>query len=237
MANCDANLLEFQLQTQLNPNEGHLHAVSIDFTLRFQLTLPANMMKSIWNLKNIRYIQIDRFAICAFNFRFSNSRVRVFVCRMQRTGQIFYVICIANQKLTIKWVKASSFVKFTDQPSKQATTMTGRGTKRRGRPPKTQTLDRQSAKYNHSAMRKPKYVTDSQFSTPSASRASSPQGSDSSRHRGRPSTSRKTSTRGGRGRKRGSTNASTRKSECLWFDQFFLTISMSVDCCIPLAVL
>lgn len=90
--------------------------------------------------------------------------------------------------------------------------MTGRGTgKRRGRPPKTQTLDRQSAKYNCNSMRKPKYVTDSQFSTPSASRASSPQGSDSSR-RGRPSTSRKVTTRG-RGRKRGSGNQSARKSE------------------------
>lgn len=94
-----------------------------------------------------------------------------------------------------------------------ANKMTGRGTgKRRGRPPKTQTLDRQSAKYNYNSMRKPKYVTDSQFSTPSASRASSPQeGSDTSR-RGRPSTSRKVSTRG-RGRKRGSGHHNARKSE------------------------
>lgn len=89
--------------------------------------------------------------------------------------------------------------------------MTGRGTKRRGRPPKTQQLDRQSVKYCYNSMRKPKYVTDSQFSTPTASRASSPQGSDSSR-RGRPSTSRKVSTRG-RGRKRGSGHHSSRKSE------------------------
>ncbi|XP_055307735.1 nucleosome-remodeling factor subunit NURF301 isoform X2 [Sitodiplosis mosellana] len=88
--------------------------------------------------------------------------------------------------------------------------MTGRGTKRRGRPPKTQQLERQSIKYSYNAMRKPKYVTDSQYSTPNASRASSPQGSDSSR-RGRPSTSRKVSTRG-RGRKRGSGHHSSRKS-------------------------
>lgn len=90
-------------------------------------------------------------------------------------------------------------------------TMTGRGTKRRGRPPKTQQLDRQSVKYTYNSMRKPKYVTDSQFSTPSASRASSPQGSDTSR-RGRPSTSRKATTRG-RGRKRGNGNHNTRKGE------------------------
>lgn len=90
--------------------------------------------------------------------------------------------------------------------------MTGRGTKRRGRPPKTQQLDRQSVKYNYNSMRKPKYVTDSQFSTPSASRASSPgQGSDTSRSRGRPSTSRKVSTRG-RGRKRGNGHHSSKKS-------------------------
>lgn len=83
--------------------------------------------------------------------------------------------------------------------------MTGRGTKRRGRPPKTQTLDRQSAKFNYNTMKKPKYLNDSTFSTPSASRASSPQDSEeSSSRRGRPSTSRKVSTRGGRGRKRGS---------------------------------
>lgn len=94
-----------------------------------------------------------------------------------------------------------------------ASKMTGRGTgKRRGRPPKTQTLDRQSAKYSYNSMRKPKYVTDSQFSTPSASRASSPQdGSDTSR-RGRPSTSRKVPTRG-RGRKRGNGQQSSRKSK------------------------
>lgn len=93
--------------------------------------------------------------------------------------------------------------------------MTGRGTKRRGRPPKTQTLDRQSAKFNYNTMKKPKYLNDSTFSTPTASRASSPQDSEesTSRGRGRPSTSgRKVSTRGGRGRKRGSGNQSTKTS-------------------------
>lgn len=94
--------------------------------------------------------------------------------------------------------------------------MTGRGTKRRGRPPKTQQMDRQSS------LRKPKYVTDSQFSTPSVSRASSPQGSD------RPSTSRKASTRG-RGRKRGSGHHSTRKSKSnLNFFDFNLYIKMVI---------
>lgn len=106
--------------------------------------------------------------------------------------------------------------------------MTGRGTgKRRGRPPKQQTLDRQSAKYNYNSMRKPKYVTDSQFSTPSASRASSPQGSDHSSRRGRPSTSRKVTTRG-RGRKRGSGNHSSRKSEYI-FSSNFINLIFSFD--------
>lgn len=92
--------------------------------------------------------------------------------------------------------------------------MTGRGTKRRGRPPKTANLDRQSAKFNHTTMKKPKYLTESQFSTPSASRASSPQNSDSGsvNRRGRPTTSKKNSTRGGRGRKRGAAHQSTKTS-------------------------
>lgn len=87
--------------------------------------------------------------------------------------------------------------------------MTGRGAKRRGRPPKTPQLDRQSTKFQYHLMKKPKYLMgkepDSQFSTPSASRASSPQGSDGSSRRSisRPSTSRGKSSRGGRGRKRG----------------------------------
>lgn len=99
--------------------------------------------------------------------------------------------------------------------------MTGRGTKRRGRPPKTANMDRQSAKLNYGP-KKSKYLADSQASTPSASRASSPQGSDngSTNRRGRPSTSRKVAARGGastRGRKRGGGNQNnksyTRKSK------------------------
>lgn len=91
--------------------------------------------------------------------------------------------------------------------------MTGRGTKRRGRPPKTANMDRQSAKMNYSS-KKPKYLADSQLSTPSASRASSPQGSDngSANRRGRPSTSRKGGRGGGRGRKRGSGGHQNNKS-------------------------
>uniref|UniRef100_A0A1L8DWQ1 Putative nucleosome remodeling factor subunit n=1 Tax=Nyssomyia neivai TaxID=330878 RepID=A0A1L8DWQ1_9DIPT len=62
--------------------------------------------------------------------------------------------------------------------------MTGRGGKRRGRPPKTPVVERQS-KFQYHLMKKPKYLlnkgSDSQMSTPSASRASSPQGSDGSR--------------------------------------------------------
>lgn len=85
--------------------------------------------------------------------------------------------------------------------------MTGRGGKRRGRPPKIPQLDRTQAKFQYHLMKKPKYLqSDSQFSTPSASRASSPQGSDNSgrtRSISRPSTSRRSSGRGGRGRKRG----------------------------------
>lgn len=62
--------------------------------------------------------------------------------------------------------------------------MTGRGGKRRGRPPKTPVVERAS-KFQYHLMKKPKYLlnkgSDSQMSTPSASRASSPQGSDGSR--------------------------------------------------------
>lgn len=116
----------------------------------------------------------------------------------------------------MKRVNNHKTISSKQKKNHNATTMTGRGTgKRRGRPPKTQTLDRQSAKYNYNSMRKPKYVTDSQFSTPSASRASSPQGSDHSSRRGRPSTSRKSVSTRGRGRKRGSGHHNSRKSKCL----------------------
>uniref|UniRef100_A0A182SQ33 PHD-type domain-containing protein n=1 Tax=Anopheles maculatus TaxID=74869 RepID=A0A182SQ33_9DIPT len=72
--------------------------------------------------------------------------------------------------------------------------------KRRGRPPKTATMERPK-KFQYHLMKKPKYLCkDGQDggSTPSASRASSPHGSEESR----PSTSRRTpATKGTRGRK------------------------------------
>lgn len=109
-------------------------------------------------------------------------------------------------------VKSKAFLLCGNKSRTKFINMTGRGTKRRGRPPKTANMDRQSAKLNYSS-KKPKYLADSQVSTPSASRASSPQGSDngSVNRRGRPSTSKKASTRGaasgsGRGRKRGGGN-------------------------------
>lgn len=97
--------------------------------------------------------------------------------------------------------------------------MTGRGTgKRRGRPPKTQTMER-PAKFQYHLMKKPKYLlnkgSDSQFSTPTASRASSPQDSESSRRSiSRPSTSRGRPKRGrGRGRGGGNISKSTSYSK------------------------
>lgn len=89
--------------------------------------------------------------------------------------------------------------------------MTGRGAKRRGRPPKTPSMERPS-KFQYHLMKKPKYLmnkgSDSQLSTPSASRASSPQDSESSRRSiSRPSTSRAKPGRGStRGRRRGGGN-------------------------------
>uniref|UniRef100_A0AAR5PPQ8 Nucleosome-remodeling factor subunit NURF301 n=1 Tax=Dendroctonus ponderosae TaxID=77166 RepID=A0AAR5PPQ8_DENPD len=65
--------------------------------------------------------------------------------------------------------------------------MSTRGAKKRGRPPKVQVADR-TKKFQYHLMKKPKYLlnyprkeTDSQSSTPSASRASSPQESESRR--------------------------------------------------------
>ncbi|XP_059615017.1 nucleosome-remodeling factor subunit NURF301 isoform X2 [Phlebotomus argentipes] len=79
--------------------------------------------------------------------------------------------------------------------------MSGRGGKRRGRPPKTPVVERAS-KFQYHLMKKPKYLlnkgSDSQMSTPSASRASSPQGSDGSRRSTfRASASKTRKTRGG----------------------------------------
>lgn len=64
--------------------------------------------------------------------------------------------------------------------------MSGRGTKKRGRPPKVSVGDR-PRKFQYHLLKKPKYLlnlnkgSDSQLSTPNASRASSPHGSDGSR--------------------------------------------------------
>lgn len=85
--------------------------------------------------------------------------------------------------------------------------MSGRGAKRRGRPPKTPSMDRQSKKFQYHLLKKPKYLlnrgSDSQLSTPTPSRASSPQGSDGSSRRSisRPSTSRPSVTGGSSSRR------------------------------------
>lgn len=74
--------------------------------------------------------------------------------------------------------------------------MSGRGAKRRGRPPKASPAAEKKFQYN--LLKKPKYLqnNDSRFSTPSASRASSPQDSEESSRR---SYSR-SATKGRRGR-------------------------------------
>lgn len=89
--------------------------------------------------------------------------------------------------------------------------MSGRGSRKRGRPPKTPN-DRAGAKFNYQLLKKPKYLSknsDSQLSTPSASRASSPQESDGSRN------NRKSSNKNrGRGRKSNANSSySSRKSK------------------------
>nr|XP_034840271.1 nucleosome-remodeling factor subunit NURF301 [Maniola hyperantus] len=63
--------------------------------------------------------------------------------------------------------------------------MTGRGAKKRGRPPKSGSFEK-NRKFQYHLLKKPKYlqsqnVSGSLASTPSASRASSPQGSDTSK--------------------------------------------------------
>ncbi|XP_063923379.1 nucleosome-remodeling factor subunit NURF301 isoform X3 [Zophobas morio] len=64
--------------------------------------------------------------------------------------------------------------------------MSTRGLKKRGRPPKVQVAER-TKKFQYHLLKKPKYLlnynkgSDSQSSTPNASRASSPQGSDTGR--------------------------------------------------------
>ncbi|XP_037046022.1 nucleosome-remodeling factor subunit NURF301 isoform X4 [Bradysia coprophila] len=101
--------------------------------------------------------------------------------------------------------------------------MSGRGAKRRGRPPKTPSMDRKS-KFEYHLVKKPKYLmnrgSDSQLSTPNRSRASSPQDSDVSRPSiSRPSTSRlagrRSNTRGAskRGKPSASRNSSYSKKD------------------------
>lgn len=65
--------------------------------------------------------------------------------------------------------------------------MSGRGAKKRGRPPKSGNIEK-NRKFQYHLLKKPKYLQNTQnigtpslISTPSASRASSPQGSDISR--------------------------------------------------------
>lgn len=81
--------------------------------------------------------------------------------------------------------------------------MSGRGAKKRGRPPKVVVQERQK-KFQYHLLKKPKYLlnqiktSDSTASTPSVSRASSPQGSDGSRRSGaRTRGQRKANKRGG----------------------------------------
>uniref|UniRef100_A0A1I8M9X2 Nucleosome-remodeling factor subunit NURF301 n=1 Tax=Musca domestica TaxID=7370 RepID=A0A1I8M9X2_MUSDO len=88
--------------------------------------------------------------------------------------------------------------------------MSGRGSRKRGRPPKTPNERAAGSKFNYQLLKKPKYLSknsDSQ-STPSVSRASSPQESDGSRN------NKKNANRSrGRGRKSNATTSySNRKS-------------------------
>lgn len=105
--------------------------------------------------------------------------------------------------------------------------MSGRGQKKRGRPPKTPVADRDK-KFQYHLLKKPKYLvnrgSDSQLSTPSVSRASSPQGSDGSRRSiSRPSTSRKKRGSGRRGGHSTGSGPYQRRGE------FFLLFAIFVD--------
>ena len=96
--------------------------------------------------------------------------------------------------------------------------MSGRGVKGRGRPrgrpPKA--TSSQDKKFNYNLLKKPKYLqkSDSRFSTPSASRASSPQDSEESSRKSISRRSAAAKTRGRRPTKnsRGGHN-STKKSK------------------------
>lgn len=101
--------------------------------------------------------------------------------------------------------------------------MSGRG-KRRGRPPKAPAVNEK--KFH--LLKKPKYLqNDSQFSTPSASRASSPQDSEES--------SRKSFSRDGTAKKRGrpplktKRGAATSSSYASRRSKFFIDIMNSIN--------
>lgn len=77
--------------------------------------------------------------------------------------------------------------------------MSGRGSRKRGRPPKTPN-ERSAGRFNYQLLKKPKYLSEgkSQPSTPSASRCISPQSDECSRS----STTNNRGSRGKRGRGR-----------------------------------
>jgi len=82
--------------------------------------------------------------------------------------------------------------------------MSGRGSRKRGRPPKTPN-ERASGRFNYQLLKKPKYLSEgkSQPSTPSASRGISPQSDEGSRssHNNHTNRSRGSAAKRGRGRK------------------------------------
>lgn len=126
--------------------------------------------------------------------------------------------------------------------------MSTRTGKRRGRPPKTPVTDR-SSKFQYQLLKKPKYLlnrgSDSQFSTPSASRASSPQNSDdgiASRRtsararRGRPSAG-VTASNSKRGSQAGPSTATTpgRRGELVESGEIVYVVIILI-CCLPLSL-
>ncbi|XP_030386178.1 nucleosome-remodeling factor subunit NURF301 isoform X2 [Scaptodrosophila lebanonensis] len=80
--------------------------------------------------------------------------------------------------------------------------MSGRGSRKRGRPPKTPN-ERSTGRFNYQLLKKPKYLSEgkSQPSTPSASRAISPQSDECSRSSNNNRSSRGSGAKRGRGRK------------------------------------
>jgi len=87
--------------------------------------------------------------------------------------------------------------------------MSGRGSRKRGRPPKTPN-ERSTGRFNYQLLKKPKYLSEgkSQPSTPSASRCISPQSDECSRSSHNNRSSRGNGAKRGRGRK-SNVNANT----------------------------